>query len=198
MLSDDDRPPGWSYNPASWDQRLPIVGAAVVGFVVAGYLASYQFGWIEDVWDPVFGDDTRTILESPISEVLPIPDAALGALGYLADALTGVIGGRRRWRTMPWIVMVFGILVGPLGAVSIGLVILQPTVFEAWCTLCLVTATISVLMIGPATDEFLASCQHLRRVHDGGGSVWRAFWGLEHGAEAGPGRDDRRPSEATH
>ena len=182
-MTDEDYniPPGWDYNPASWAQRLPIIALAVIGFVIAGYLTLYQWRVIDRVWEPFFRDGSRRILNSKVSHLLPFPltDAFLGALGYLADAVTGAIGGRRRWRTMPWIVIVFGVFVGPLGAISILLVILQPVMFDAWCTLCLSTAAISVLMIGPAMDEFLASLQHLKRVRDTGGSVWRAFWGLD-------------------
>lgn len=170
-------PPGWSGNPSSWDQRLPIVALALVGVLVAGYLSLFQFGVLATVWEPFFGDGSRKILTSSVSRVLPIPDAALGGLGYLADAITGVIGGRGRWRTLPWIVVLFGLAVGPLGAVSILLVVLQPLLFAEFCTLCLVSALISVLMIGPALDEVLASLQHLKRVRVNGGSVWRAFWG---------------------
>jgi hypothetical protein len=68
--------------------------------------------------------------------------------------------------------------VGPLGLVSVLLVILQPVLFDAWCTLCLVSALISVLMIGPATDEVLASLQYLKRERVRGRSLWHAFWGL--------------------
>ena len=129
------------------------------------------------MWEPFFGDGSRVILNSPLSHILPIPDAAIGAMGYLVDAITGAIGGRRRWRTMPWMVVLFGLAVGPLGAVSILLVILQPVAFGTWCTLCLASAALSILLIGPSMDEVLASVQGLRRVHDSGGSVWRAFWG---------------------
>lgn len=173
-------PPGWDYNPATWPQRLPIIALALVGFIIAAYLALYQYRVVRDVWEPLFGDGSRTILNSPLSKVLPVSDAALGALGYLADAVTGAIGGSRRWRTMPWLVIIFGIFVGPLGAVSIGLVIAQPVLYDSWCTLCIVTAIISVLMIGPAMDEVLASLQHIRRAPRDrrDGSMWRAFWGL--------------------
>jgi uncharacterized membrane protein len=171
-------PPGWDYNPSSWVQRLPIVVMALVAFGVATYLALYQWRVVADVWEPFFGAGSRVILSSWISELLPIPDAALGALSYLLDAVAGVIGGRRRWQTMPWMVILFGIAVGPLGAVSVLLVILQPVLFSAWCTLCLVTAVLSVFMIGPAMDEVLASLQYLRQEKARGGSVWRAFWGL--------------------
>jgi uncharacterized membrane protein len=171
-------PPGWSYNPASWGQRLPIVGFATLGFGIAAYLALYQYRMIPDVWEPFFGDGSRRVLNSSVSRVLPVSDAALGAVGYLFDAIAGVIGGRARWRTMPWIVVLFGILVGPLGLVSVLLVILQPTLVGAWCTLCLVTAVISIGLIGPAMDEVLASLQHLKREADCGRPLWRAFFGL--------------------
>jgi len=68
--------------------------------------------------------------------------------------------------------VLFGVAVGPLGAVSIGLVILQPALFDAFCTLCLASAAISVLMIGPALDEVLASLQYLRREAREGRSWW--------------------------
>lgn len=175
----NERPPGWETNPSAWSQRLPIVGLALVGFGIATYLALYQYGVVDTVWEPFFGDGSRTILDSRLSNVLPVKDAALGAFGYLLDAVTGVIGGTKRWRTMPWIVIIFGLAVGPLGAVSILLVIAQPLLYDSFCTLCLASAVISLAMIGPAMDEFLASCQDVRRVQQHGGSWWRAFWGVD-------------------
>ena len=178
MSSHDPQiPPGWDKNPSSWSERTPIVILALIGFGIAGYLALYQWDVFATVWEPFFGDGSRIILNSRISHILPIPDAALGAFGYLLDAVTGVIGGRARWRTMPWIVIIFGLAVGPLGAVSIMLVVFQPVLFDAWCTLCLASALVSILMIGPAADEILASLQLLKRVKCRGGSLWDAFWG---------------------
>lgn len=178
-MSHHGTPPGWDYNPSTWSERLPIVGLATLGAIIAGYLAAYQLGIFPTVWEPFFGDGSQRILHSTVSRLLPIPDAALGAVGYLADAVSGGIGGPHRWRTMPWLVILFGLAVGPLGIVSITLVILQPVLFDAWCSLCLVSALISLLMIGPAMDEVLASLQHLRRAQREGRSTWRAFWGLD-------------------
>jgi uncharacterized membrane protein len=182
FVADSSTPTGWAYNPSSWPQRLPIVALAFVGFGIAMYLALYQWEVFARVWEPFFGEGSRVILTSSVSRLLPVPDAALGGFGYLLDAVAGLIGGRQRWRTMPWIVVVFGLAVGPLGAVGILLVILQPVLFDAWCTLCLASAFISLLMIGPAMDEFLASLQYLKRQHVEGRSLWRAFWGLSNGA----------------
>lgn len=181
MSSDSAVPVGWSYNPSAFKQRAPLVALAVLGFILAAYLAAYQVGLVRKVWEPFFGSGSEVVLHSWVSRLLPVSDAALGAVSYLLDAVTGVIGGRERWRTMPWLVLLFGLLVGPLGAISVILVILQPVLFDAWCTLCLVTAVISVAMIGPALDEVLASLQHLARSRALGRRVWPAFWGLSHG-----------------
>lgn len=178
MTPSDDIPPGWDYNPAAWSQRLPIVGLALVGAAIAGYLALFQYGVLPTVWEPLFDNGSERVLTSRLSFALPVSDATLGALGYLADAVTGLIGSPARWRTRPWIVVLFGLLVGPLGAISVALVIAQPVMYGAWCTLCLTSAAISVAMIGPAMDEALASLQYLARVaRSQEGSVWRAFWG---------------------
>lgn len=182
-LQEDDRPPGWDTNPSAWSQRVPIAILALAGVGIAGWLALYQQGYIDTVWEPFFEGGTEAIvLESGFSrffERFPIGDAALGAIGYLLDAVTGIIGGTKRWRTMPWIVLVFGFFIGPFGVISIMLVVMQPVLYDAFCTLCLASAVVSLAMIGPAADEALASLQHLRRVRDQGGSVWSAFWGRE-------------------
>ena len=174
-----ETPPGWSYNPASWNQRIPIIILAFIGFAIAFYLSLYQLEVIPTVWEPFFGDGSITILNSFISDILPVPDAALGAFSYVLDAVGGIVGGTRRWRTMPWIVVLFGLAVGPLGFVSVLLVVLQPVLFDAWCTLCLASAVISVAMIGPAMDEVLASLQYLKRVKNSKASLWKAFWGYK-------------------
>ncbi len=180
MNATSDLPPGWDYNPASWNQRLPIVAMAVVGGVAAVYLALYQYRIIDGVPDPFFGDGSERVLDSEISRLFPVSDAALGAFGYLLDAAAGLIGGTRRWKTMPWLVVLFGILVGPLGAVSIALVVAQPLAVGAWCTLCLFTAAVSVAMIGPAMDEVLASLQYLKRIREQSRDrFWSAFWGRQ-------------------
>ena len=172
-------PPGWDYNPASWDQRIPLIILAFGGFAIATYLSLYQLEIVDTVWEPFFGDGSERVLNSYISHVLPIPDAALGAFGYFVDVVCGIIGSTRRWRSMPWIVIVFGIAVGPLGFVSIMLVVFQPVLFDSWCTLCLASALISVLMIGPAMDEVLASFQYMKRVKKANVSRWKAFWGYK-------------------
>ena len=191
---DDDVPPGWDYNPTTWGQRLPLVGLALLGMCVAGYLALYQYGITSSAWDPFFGaagskNGTETILTSDlsfplkfISPKLHISDATLGAFSYLLDAIAGAVGGTRRWKTMPWIVIVFAVLVGPLGLVSLLLTMAQPLLYGHWCTLCLCSAVISLLMIGPAMDEALASLQYMKRVKDAPegshAGFWKIFWGL--------------------
>lgn len=170
-------PPAWDVNPSAWSQRIPLVVIALIGFLIAMYLGLYQLKIFPTVWEPFFGDGSTRVLNSSISKALPVPDGILGAFGYLLDVVTGLIGKTDRWKTKPWIVILFGVAVGPLGLVSVALVIFQPVLVGAWCTLCIVTAILSVVMISPAMDEVLASLQHLQRVKKSGGNVWKAFWG---------------------
>lgn len=172
-------PPAWDYNPSAWSQRWPLILIAFIGFQIALYLGLYQVGVVSSVWEPFFANGSEKVLNSPISKALPIPDALLGAFSYLLDAVSGIIGGTRRWKTKPWIVVLFGIATGPLGLTSVLLVIFQPVLVGAWCTLCIVTAIISIVMISPAMDELLASLQYLQRVKRQGYSVWDAFWGRQ-------------------
>jgi uncharacterized membrane protein len=176
MMAGPDVPPGWSYNPSDWFQRGPIIAVAFVGFFLSRYLAAYQLGHIASPWDPFFGDGTRRVLDSEVSRAWPVSDAGLGAVAYLLEALSGFMGGRNRWRTMPWMVLMFGILVVPLGVVSIVLVILQPVSVGAWCTLCLITAAAMLIMIAPAVDEVVAMGQFLAGVRREGKPFWRTFW----------------------
>src|SRR3546814_10568699 len=53
-MTGPDTPPGWSYNPSAWTQRLPIIFLALIGLLVARYLTAYQLGQISGVWEPFF------------------------------------------------------------------------------------------------------------------------------------------------
>jgi uncharacterized membrane protein len=170
-------PPAWEFNPSSWSQRIPLVVIAFIGFIIALYLSLYQLGIFSTVWEPFFGNGSEQVLHSAISKALPVPDGLLGAFGYVLDVVTGLVGATNRWRTKPWMVILFGVAIGPLGFISVMLVIFQPVLVGAWCTLCIITAIISVVMISPAMDELLASMQYLQRVKRSGYSVWQGFWG---------------------
>jgi hypothetical protein len=154
-----------------------MAGLALMGAVIAGYLAAYQLDLVASVWDPFFGDGSRRVLDSPVSGLLPVPDALAGSLAYLVEATLDLLGGTERWRRRPWLVLAFGGIVIALGAVSVALVILQPLAFRAWCSLCLASALISFAMVGLAGGEVRASLELVWRARREGGSAWRAILG---------------------
>ena len=171
-----DTPSGWSYNPSAWPQRAPIIGLAFVSFFAARYMAAYQLGHIGSAWDPFFGRGTEQVLDSDVSRAWPVSDAGLGAVTYMVEMLMAFMGDERRWRTMPWMVAVFGVAVVPLGVVSIVLVVMQPVAVGAWCSLCLFTAASMLLMIPLSLDEVVAMAQFVARKKREGYSAWRVFW----------------------
>lgn len=169
-LTGPEVPPGWSYNPSSWTQRLPIVVLALVGLYVSRYLAAYQLGHIPEVWDPFFAgsaadpqNGTEEIITSSVSKAWPVSDAAVGGYTYLLEILTGIVGSRTRWRTMPWLVVLFGLMIAPLGITSIFFLIIQPIVIGTWSTIALIGAAAVLVQIPYSLDEMLATLQFLRR-----------------------------------
>ena len=177
--------PPWDYNPSAWMQRIPICVLAVVAAVISSYLALYQWHLVDSAWDPVFGNQTGKVLRSSVSGRMSgwfgIHDAALGAIAYLGDALFGLAGSTRRWQYRPWIVILFGIDVIPLGIVSAILVVIQGAVLGQWCFLCLVTAVISLVLVYWAYDEVWASLYYLWLVWKRTKSVrtvWWTTWGF--------------------
>ncbi|CAG9179625.1 hypothetical protein LMG23992_04023 [Cupriavidus laharis] len=167
-----DTLPGWDYSPSGWTNRMPIIALAFVGLFISRYLAAYQLGHIDAAWDPLFGAGTERIVTSSVSEAWPVADAGLGATVYVLEIITGVIGDKRRWRTMPWLVLLFGILIVPLGVVSIGFIIIQPIWIGTWCALCLVGALAMLLQIPYSFDEILATWQFLKDRRRQGKKWW--------------------------
>jgi hypothetical protein len=106
------------------------------------------------------------------------------------------MGGRARWRTMPWMVTFFGILVIPLGVTHIVLVILQPVMVGHWCTFCLLAASLMLAMIPLTVDEVVAMVQFLIQARRearacGGRSGWATR--SRAGTRTGGRRDTERP-----
>jgi hypothetical protein len=99
-----DGPPGWDHNPSAWSHRRWVIGLALLGAAIASYLTLYQAGAIRQVWEPFFGDGSEIVLHSWVSSALPVPDATLGVLAYLSEAVLASLGGTARWRTTPWVV----------------------------------------------------------------------------------------------
>ncbi|WP_105439292.1 NAD-dependent epimerase/dehydratase family protein [Neorhizobium sp. T25_13] len=163
-------PPGWSYNPSAWTQRLPIILLALIGLYVSRYLAGYQLGHISEVWDPFFAgstsdpqNGTEEIITSSVLKAWPVSDPAVGGYVYLLEILTGIVGSRTRWRTMPWLVVLFGLMIAPLGITSIVFIIIQPIVIGTWSTIALIGAAAVLVQVPYSLDELLATLQFMRR-----------------------------------
>jgi hypothetical protein len=139
-------------------------------------MASFELHYITSFTDPFFGLGTVRVLSSSVSRAFPIPDAGLGAVAYMIEFLMGFMGDKTRWRTMPWMVTFFGILVVPLGIVSIGLIILQPLAVGAWCTPCLMAAAAMLVMISLTLDEVVAMLQFLVQAREEKQPLWQVFW----------------------
>lgn len=142
-------------NPSRYSRRFLIAAIAFIPFLFALYMGLYQLGVFTTVWDPFF--DTAKVLNSNLSHqmrhLLHMPDALLGAFAYLGEIVFAFLGSSQRYKTMPWLVILYGLNIAGVSLVSILLVILQGTVVGAWCILCLLSATLSIVLIALAWEE---------------------------------------------
>lgn len=127
---------------------------AIVGVAVSGYLASFELGWIGGVWDPFFGTGSERVLSSGLARLLPVPDALVGTAAYGLDAvlaalLVAGIGSAVAVSATLAVVASAGALVG------IGLAISQPLLVGSFCTLCLGSTLISIVLAAGALGEAL-------------------------------------------
>jgi len=139
-------PPGWDYNPSTWLQRLPIAILAVIGILLARYLAAYQLGHTSNAWDPFFGTEpngTETIITSDMSRAWPVSDAGIGVMAYMIELF---------------------------------FIIAQPIFIDTWCTLCLVQALAMLVMMPYALDELVAMGQFLKDARRRGKPFWKTFF----------------------
>ena len=72
--------------------------------------------------------------------------------------------------------MAFGIMIVPLGAVSIFFIIIQPIMLGTWCTLCLIAAAAMLIQIPYSLDELIATSEFLYRRKKQGRPLLRIFF----------------------
>ena len=138
--------------------RPGVVVLALLGCGIATTLALFQAGVLGSVWEPFFGDGSRRVLTSALSQALPVPDAALGAVAYLAEAVLTALGRPDR----PWVVLGAAAVAAGLGLAAVGLVAAQVFLVGAFCTLCLGSAAVSLILAALVLPEVRPAVERLR------------------------------------
>ncbi len=66
-----------------------MIATGFAGFIVSRYLAMYQLGYMDYMWDPLFGfhGGTEKVLNSDLSHSWPVSDGGLGAIAYTFEFL---------------------------------------------------------------------------------------------------------------
>ena len=170
-MGDAETPRGWSKNPTDYKHRARLGILAFVGFGIALYLTLYQFRAYDSVWDPFF--DSKKVVDA----TYPIPDALAGVIAYGAELLLLALGGRDRWRRLPWACLALGAVLTGGVVVSVALIVIQPTLIGHWCTLCLGSALVSFALFALGIDEARAAWQYVSRARQAGIPLGDAVWG---------------------
>lgn len=61
-------PAGWDSNPSAWPERGVLVGLALAGAAVAGYLTLVQVGVVASAWEPFFGAGSERVLRCGLAQ----------------------------------------------------------------------------------------------------------------------------------
>ena len=128
---------------------------AIVGMAVSAYLAAYELGWIGSVWDPMFGTGSERVLTSGIARMLPVPDAALGVAAYAIDAVLAALLAAGVG-TDVLVSSLLALVAGVGAVVGIALAVSQPLFVGTFCTLCLLSTLISIVLAAGAASEAIA------------------------------------------
>jgi predicted small metal-binding protein len=71
--------------------------------------------------------------------------------------------------------VVSGVLTVCMAAVGLGLVCLQAFSIGTWCTLCLVVAGCSFVLMGMSWGELMRALRHVREAHARGETLWESL-----------------------
>jgi uncharacterized membrane protein len=133
----------------------------LAGLAVALYLTLFQAKVVSTVWDAFRAGDSAWILRrSPLVRWLGFPDALFGVAAYGTElALDLAAVGRqgddhRRWR------LAFGALTAAMALGSVGLVVAQ-AVYGRWCSLCLASAALSIVIFALAAPEVATAARQV-------------------------------------
>lgn len=146
-----------------------------MGLGIAAYLTLYQIDILPSVWDPVFGHGSRTVLDL----TSPVPDAAAGMAAYGFEVILTLLGDRERERTLPGVVLLFGAVIATGGVVSVGLIVVQPTLAGAWCLLCLGSAALSFVILAVGAPEIPRALERVRELRARGARPLDALLGRD-------------------
>lgn len=161
------------------------------GLLISVYLVLYQFRLYPE--SAIVGPwDSPRVLDA----TFPVPDAFAGVLAYGTELVLLALGGRDRWRSLPWVCLTLAGILAIGAIVSLALIVVQPTVVGAWCIWCLGSALISFALFFLGFGEGVAAWQHLRRARAEGVALGDAFWGRA-AAVSVPGRRTGHARRAT-
>lgn len=101
-----------------------------------------------------------------------------GVYGFLICAVLTLVGGSRRWANYPWIVLLSALISTVLIAGALFLVASQ-AIMGQWSLAYLFASLMAWVVIGPATDELLATLQYLKSQSRNGCSLIKAIFGAK-------------------
>jgi len=121
---------------------------ALIGLLMSLYLWLYKIGALGAL---ACGDGAcEQVQLSPFAQILGVPVALIGVIGYLGILLVALVGTQPKFASERWPTDVLVLLSAGGVAFSGYLTYLEAAVIHAWCRWCIASAAIIVGIFGAA------------------------------------------------
>ncbi len=137
---------------STW-RRWTIAGLSTLGLLDSLYMLAYHEGWIDSLVCPFFGEGCNIVGRSKQARHFGIPNAAIGAVGYIVTGTLALAGGKVSSNVEP---LRTAALAGTSAAAALASAVLtweQKSKTKAWCFWCLTSSAIHALILPLAIAE---------------------------------------------
>ena len=142
-------------------RRRTIAVLSALGLADALYMLAYHEGWIDSLVCPFFGDGCERVGRSKHARHFGVPNAAVGALGYVVMGALALWPRRSAWHRLR----------GPALAVTASAAVVASAVLtweqgakvRAWCFWCLTSAALNAAILPLSLVEARPQARAARR-----------------------------------
>jgi uncharacterized membrane protein len=136
-------------------RRRGVVGLSIFSAVAMGAIALYQTGLLKRPPEPKWGafDAARVNGSEQAYSLLATPDALLGLASYAMTAFLAGAGGSDRAHRFPPIPIAMGLKTLADAAIAGKLAWNEKTKFKAYCQVCLLVSSATLVNVGLAFPE---------------------------------------------
>ncbi|MBM3207873.1 MAG: hypothetical protein FJZ57_04635 [Chlamydiae bacterium] len=163
------------FYPSGWGRRYASALCALLICLIGSYLGSYEAGFIDAIWDPIFGSNSGDVFSFVSEDYFVISESHFFSfLGYVIFIFS-FQGDSNRWLLRPWLPILQFLISAFIFCILIFLMIVVSSFNHAWSIYNLSMAVAAFGMVFLSVNEFMTSFSLLMSIKNFNDRR-RAFW----------------------